>query len=157
MLKFNNLYYNYIIELVFLSLLTALFWAISPIALKQIMYNVDTKIVFIINSFFYTCCIIIYTIYYWYHIKEHFIKLKNSDIYKIALISVILSFIPNLIYFYLLKNYNASIVSTLVNSAPFFTVILSVYIMKNKINLIELLGIILIVLGIILLSITNKK
>jgi drug/metabolite transporter (DMT)-like permease len=99
------------------------------------MYNVDTKIVFIINSFFYTCCIIIYTIYYWYHIKEHFIKLKNSDIYKIALISVILSFIPNLIYFYLLKNYNASIVPTLVNSAPFFTVIYNINSSWNNITI----------------------
>jgi drug/metabolite transporter (DMT)-like permease len=144
-------------ELILYSLLTALFWGISPIALKQILHNVDTKLVFIINSFFYTCCIIIYTIYYWNHVREQSAKIKYSDIYKIALVSVILSFIPNLIYFYLLKNHNPSVVSALVNSAPIFTVAISFYIMKENINFIELIGIIFISLGIVLISITNKN
>jgi drug/metabolite transporter (DMT)-like permease len=142
-------------NLIIYSLIIAFLWGVSPIAHKKMLSNIDTKIVFILNSIFYTGCIILYIIYYWNNLKEEYVKLKTNDIYILAGISILLSFIPNFIYFYLLKNHDSSIVSALVNSAPIFTIGVSYFLLSEKITNKELFGIGLIILGIIFLSIKN--
>jgi len=142
-------------NLIIYSLIIALLWGVSPIANKRMLANIDTKIVFILNSIFYSGCVIIYTIYYWNSLKEEYVKLKMNDVFMLGVISVLLSFVPNFIYFYLLKNHDTSIVSALVNSAPIFTIGVSYFLLNEKITNRELFGIGLIMLGIIFISVKN--
>jgi magnesium-transporting ATPase (P-type) len=137
---------------IFVSLLIALFWGISPILHKKVLNNIDTKLVLILNGFFYTLCLIIYTIYNWKDFNQEYNKIDNNNIYTLAFISIVLSFIPNIFYFFLLKKHDTSIVCSLVNSAPIFTVLISFFILGDKINKYEIAGVILIILGIITIS-----
>jgi drug/metabolite transporter (DMT)-like permease len=66
-----------------------------------------------------------------------------------------LSFIPNIIYFFLLKQHDSSIVSALVNSAPVFTVLVSFLLLGEKIHKYELIGIFFIIIGIIAISLRH--
>lgn len=142
-------------NLILLTLIISFLWGISPIAYKKVLANVDNKLVFILNSFFYTLCIILYTIYYWSSIKEEYSKIKTNDIYIVAIISIFMSFIPNIIYFYLLKHYDSSIVTILVSSSPIFTIAISYFIFSEKKTRNEMIGVGLIILGIIFISLKN--
>jgi transporter family protein len=135
----------------------ALLWGISPIAHKTMIGKIDTKLVFVLNSVFYTLCIIGYTIYYWDHFKTQAPKLATKDLYMLGGISIIMSFIPNILYFYLLKEHDSYVVSALVNSAPVFTVIISYFILKESMTKYSIGGVVLIIGGIMLLSINDKK
>jgi len=142
-------------NLILSTLIISFLWGMSPIAYKKVLTNVDNKLVFILNSFFYTLCIILYTIYYWSSIKEEYSKIKTNDIYIVAIISIIMSFIPNIIYFYLLKHYDSSIVTILVSSSPIFTIAISYFIFLEKKTRNEMIGVSLIILGIIFISLKN--
>lgn len=142
-------------NLILLTLIISVLWGISPIAFKKVLVNIDNKLIFILNSFFYTLCVILYTIYYWSSIKEEYSKIKTNDIYIVAIISIFMSFIPNIIYFYLLKHYDSSIVTILVSSSPIFTVAISYFIFSEKKTRNEIIGIGLILLGIIFISFKN--
>lgn len=144
-------------NLLIYSMFVALLWGISPIAHKTMIGKLDTKLVFVLNSVFYTLCIIGYTIYYWDHFKTHVPKLASKDIYVLGGISIIMSFIPNILYFYLLKEHNSYVVSALVNSAPIFTVLISYFLLNENMTKYSIGGVMLIIGGIVLLSITDKK
>jgi drug/metabolite transporter (DMT)-like permease len=144
-------------NLLFYSMFVSLLWGISPIAHKTMIGKMDTKMVFILNSVFYTLCIIGYTIYYWDHFKTQVPKLSSRDIYLLGGISILMSFIPNILYFYLLKDHDSYIVSALVNSAPLFTVLVSYFLLKDPITKYGIIGVLLIIGGIFCLSINEIK
>jgi drug/metabolite transporter (DMT)-like permease len=135
----------------------ALLWGVSPIAHKTMIGKMDTKMVFVLNSLFYTLCIIGYTIYYWDHFKVTAPKLASKDVYMLGGISILMSFIPNILYFYLLKHHDSYVVSALVNSAPIFTVLVSYFLLKDPINKYGIAGVILIIGGIICLTLNEKN
>lgn len=144
-------------NLLFYSMFVALLWGVSPIAHKTMIGKMDTKMVFVINSVFYTICIIGYTLYYWNHFKEQAPKIAAKDLYVLGGMSIIMSFLPNILYFYLLKEHDSYIVSALVNSAPIFTVLVSYFILNEKMTKYGIMGILLIIGGIICLSFNEKK
>ncbi len=144
-------------NLLFYSMFVALLWGVSPIAHKTMIGKMDTKMVFVLNSAFYTICIIAYTLYYWNHFKKQASKIEYKNLYYLGAISIIMSFIPNILYFYLLKEHDSYVVSALVNSAPIFTVLVSYFILNEKISKYGVIGILLIIGGIICLSFNEKK
>jgi len=144
-------------NLLFYSMFVALLWGISPIAHKKMIGKMDTKMVFVLNSAFYTICIIAYTLYYWNHFKKEVPKIESKDLYYLGAISIVMSFLPNILYFYLLKHHDSYMVSALVNSAPIFTVLVSYFILKEKLTKFGIFGILLIIGGIICLSFNEKK
>lgn len=139
-------------DLLFYSLIVSLFWGISPVFYKMIMNKVDTKLTFIINNIFFTLGVIAYTIYYWDQIKSDVKSISMRDTLAIGAIAIILSFIPNVIYYHLMNEHDSYIVSALVNSAPIFTVGLSYLLLKENITKYGMLGVVLIIIGVICLS-----
>jgi drug/metabolite transporter (DMT)-like permease len=142
-------------NLIFYSLLIALFWGISPIAHKKLLNNMDTKFILISTGLFYSLFFIIYSMYNWTHFKYECTQVNNKTIIYLAVVAFMLSFIPNIIYFFLLKQHDSSIVSALVNSAPVFTVLVSFLILGEKIHKYELIGIFFIIIGIIAISLRH--
>ena len=93
-------------DLIFYSLIVSLFWGISPVFYKMIMSKVNTKLTFIINNLFFTLGVLMYTIYYWDDIKTDIQNISMRDTLSIGAIAIILSFIPNIIYYCNLLNYS---------------------------------------------------
>ena len=142
-------------NLIFYSLLIALSWGISPIAHKKLLNNMDTKFVLIASGLFYSFCLIMYTLYNWSYFKHEYKKVEYKYLLYLAGIAFMLSFIPNVLYFYLLKQHDTSVVSALVNSAPVFTVLVSFLLLGDKVHKYELFGIFFIILGIIAISLKH--
>jgi drug/metabolite transporter (DMT)-like permease len=61
-------------------------------------------------------------------------------------------FFANSLYYYVLKENSSSITSALIFSAPAFTLVLSYLLLKEKLNLNGLLGVISIIIGVIFIS-----
>ena len=139
-------------NLLFYSMIVSLFWGISPVLYKMMMTKMDTKITFIINNIFFALAVIGYTIYYWDDIKTDITTTSLRDIISVGAISIILSFIPNVIYYNLLNHHDSYIVSALVNSAPIFTVGISYLLLKENVTKYGILGVILIIIGVACLS-----
>lgn len=139
-------------DLIFYSLIVSLFWGISPVFYKMIMSKVDTKITFILNNIFFTIGVIGYTWYYWDQIKTDIKNISIRDTLAIGTIAILLSFIPNVIYYNLINDHDSYVVSALVNSAPIFTVGLSYLLLKENITKYGMLGVVLIIVGVCCLS-----
>jgi len=139
-------------DLIFYSLIVSLFWGISPVFYKMIMTKVDTKLTFIINNLFFTLGVVVYSIYHWGQIKSDVKSISLRDTLAIGAIAIILSFIPNVIYYHLMNEHDSYIVSALVNSAPVFTVGLSYILLKENITKYGMLGVVLIIIGVCFLS-----
>ena len=139
-------------NLIFYSLIVSLFWGISPVFYKMIMSKVDTKLTFIINNLFFTLGVLGYTIYYWDQIKTDVQNISMRDTLAIGAIAIILSFIPNIIYYNLINDHDSYVVSALVNSAPIFTVGLSYLLLKENVSKYGILGVVLIIVGVCCLS-----
>ena len=69
----------------------------------MIMSKVDTKITFILNNIFFTIGVIGYTWYYWDQIKTDIKTISIRDTLAIGTIAILFSFIPNVIYYNLIK------------------------------------------------------
>ena len=119
---------------------------------KMIMSKVDTKLTFIINNIFFTLGVFVYTYYYWDQIKVDAQNISMRDTLAIGAIAIVLSFIPNIIYYNLINDHDSYIVSALVNSAPIFTVAVSYLLLKENITKYGMLGVVLIIIGVCCLS-----
>lgn len=139
-------------NLLFYSMIVSLFWGISPVLYKMMMTKMNTKLTFIINNIFFALAVAVYTIYYWNDVKTDIKTTSLRDIISVGAISIILSFIPNIIYYNLLNQHDSYIVSALVSSAPIFTVGVSYFLLKENITNYSVLGVILIIIGVACLS-----
>ena len=140
-------------DLIFYSLIVSLFWGISPVFYKMMMNKVDTKLTFIINNLFFTLGVIGYTWYYWDQIKTDIKNISMRDTLAIGVIAILMSFIPNVIYYNLINDHDSYVVSALVNSAPIFTVGVSYLLLKENITKYGMLGVVLIIVGVCCLSV----
>jgi uncharacterized membrane protein len=139
-------------DLIFYSMIVSLFWGMSPVFYKMVMNKVDNKVTFIINNIFFTLGVIGYTLYYWDQIKSEIQNISMRDTLTIGVLSILLSFVPNIIYYNLINNHDSYIVSALVNSAPIFTVGLSYWLLQENVTKYGMLGVILIIVGVYCLS-----
>jgi drug/metabolite transporter (DMT)-like permease len=144
-------------ELIILSLIVALFWAINPIITKYILTHVSYPFVLVLTNIIFFICIIIFGYFHLETIKSDWAKISNKQIGLMLSNTVLFGFIAGILYMYLLKRYDANIVIGLTYMSPIFIVFLSQYFLKEKITHISKLGIIFIVLGGIMIAQSNSK
>jgi drug/metabolite transporter (DMT)-like permease len=71
-------------------------------------------------------------------------------------LSVFTIFMANMIYYYILKNHDSSIISALIYSSPVFTLIIAHLFLKERLDIYGVSGIFAIIIGVILIS-QNKS
>jgi drug/metabolite transporter (DMT)-like permease len=139
----------------FLILFGAFLWGIAPITHKFLLVRLNQYTIMVLTSIVYLFCLFL-TIPFFYKDIKHDLEIINSnDILLILFESVVLVFIGNFIYYYVLKHVDANIVSALYASTPFFTLILAYAFLHEKINLYGVLGILFIVFGVVLITLND--
>ena len=136
--------------MILLPLCTAFCWGLSSVFDKLSMNAFSPVMVFIVGGIVYALVALGLLIYHRNHVKHYFYDYKK---YKVAWIYAILAAVcvygvANLIYYYAL---NASstphIVIALSYSAPIFTLLLSIIVLKEDFSMASIIGVILVVLG----------
>jgi len=84
-------------------------------------------------------------------------KLVLNDYLIISMTALFTVFLANMIYYYILKDNETSIVVSLMYSAPFFTLLLSYLFLNETLQPIGIIGIFLIFLGVTFICFNNKS
>ncbi len=133
---------------IILGLLVALFYGVGTFFAKIVCEKNPLFQWIVVNVVGIILCLIIL-------IKYKNIIITEQKILGYAIISAILVVIGSLILYYALYKGKASIVVPLSSIGPAITVALSILFLKETLTTYQMIGIALIIVGIILLSISN--
>jgi drug/metabolite transporter (DMT)-like permease len=133
-------------------------WGIQPIIHKYIFNTqaVSAVTMMVLGSFIYFVCSFVY------FLKQRNIvvnDIKQMNIMTITLLvfsAIIAGFFANYLYFSVIQKHDSYLVSALVFSSPFFTLVFSYLLLQEHVSTLAVIGVISIVFGVILLAF-NKK
>lgn len=136
------------LHLIMLSLIPSFLWGLQPIIDTVAMGHIHLMIYILVTSLFYTIISIAYFCIYPKSFHNEFPKL-DKKLVGILLAAASVAFVAEVVYLQLLKTYNFStaIVTALTYTSPLFTTLLAFLILKHKISMTCILGIVMIVLG----------
>jgi len=143
---------NYIV----LALLISFLWGIQPVIYKHLLTIINPFTLMVLNGSLNFICLGLLYLYYNKEINTDFKKLSIKDYGLIFFIVIITVFLTNIIFYSILQNNDTSIITALVYSAPIFTLIMAYFILKERINIFGILGIILIILGVICIAYNDR-
>lgn len=136
---------------VILSILVAIGYGISGYLQKLALGKIDNASYLIVLAIAQVIAVSIWRIFH----HEHLPKIKFDNLIY-SFLGIFLFNIGNIAYFIALEKGFASIVVPLSNTYITITVILSLIYLKEKITRIQLLGIISVIIGVVLVSLTNN-
>ena len=137
---------------ILLALISALMWGIAPVIHKVLLVKYQPITIMLMNSFTYAICMILIVFFNYKLFMKDMNKMKYDDAIVIMLSSIGILIVGNLIYYYVLREHNSSLVSALIYSSPVFTLILAYIFLKERLSMYGYLGIFSILLGIIFIA-----
>jgi len=141
---------------IWIALVISFLFGIQTVIHKHLLNHISGMSVMLYSAIVYTVLIILSA----YYTKSVVIKdLKKIDLRISAILffsAVFTAYLTNVLYYYILKTNDSSIISTLISSSPVFTVIFAYLFLKEKISLYGFIGIISIIIGVILINKDNK-
>jgi len=144
-------------EYIFVALFVSLLWGIQPVLHKVLLSKYKPITILIISSFLYFYLIAIVAFVRSGDVKNDLKNMTKRDVLVILSIGLFSGFIGNMLYLYVLKDHNTSIISALIYSSPVFTLIISYLFLKERLNIYGLLGVITIIIGVLLVSLNEKS
>jgi len=142
-----------------IALFIAFVWGATPIVHKHIFNSfafMTPEAMIVAGGVFY----FVFTMCYFYCNKAKVTQpLKKLPVSVLALMGscALAGFLANYLYFNVIGKHASYLVSGLIFSSPFFTLILSYLFLKEEISLTSMIAIALIVSGIVMLAISTKK
>jgi len=143
---------NYIL----LALINSFLWGISPVLHKYLLtkYNWITLLFF--SGVVYFILVSILSLLKSKELISDLNKISGRDALVMISLPLLTLFIAQVIYFYILKDNKSSIISALICSSPFFTLIFAYLFLKERLDIYGISGIFAIVMGVVLISQNNK-
>lgn len=144
-------------EYIFVALFVSLLWGIQPVVHKLLLNKYKPITILIISSFLYFYLIAMVAFSRNGDVSNDLKNMTTRDVLMILSIGLFSGFIGNMLYLYVLKDHNTSIISALIYSSPVFTLIISYLFLKERLNMYGILGIITIIIGVVLVSLNENS
>lgn len=141
---------------IFIAIFISFLWGIQPIVHKHLLNRYNFITIMLISTIVNFSLILAVSITRNKEILVDMNKLTFRDLFILVLVSSFTIFLANMMYYYILKNHESSIISALVYSSPVFTLIIAYIFLKERLDIYGLSGILLMILGVILVSNNNK-
>jgi len=141
---------------IWIGLLISFLWGIQTVIHKHLLKHISGISIMVYSSIIYTSLLIIFGYY------NRKILIKDSKKINVRIGSIIFFtavftlFLTNILYYYILKNHESGIVSSLISASPIFTVVFAYLFLKEQISMYGYVGILSVVIGVILINIDNK-
>ena len=132
------------------ALPVAALWGVSVVAQKYSLGSVKPATSFIIVTLLHTMFILGYLAYNWKSFNDDLGNVSRR-ISIIMLAGVFASFIGNIMYYKTLQANSAPVVSSVMSTVPLFVLLLSFVLLGTKLTPKQILGMIVVMLGINLL------
>ena len=142
----------YILIALFISFL----WGIQPIVHKHLLNKYTAVTIMLISTIVNFSLIIMLSITKKKEILLDTNKITAKDLFIMIGISGFTIFLTNVMYYYILKDNETSIISALIYSSPIFTLIFSYLYLNERLDIYGISGILAIIIGVILVSQNNK-
>jgi drug/metabolite transporter (DMT)-like permease len=141
-------------DVIILSLAISFLWALAPIIHKLMFkFGLHPKSAMAFGGVAYAACIAVWGAWNWGEIRRDVPRLKDWRVVGLIMASsVLVAFLGNLLYYRVMKDHMAYIVTALTYSSPIFTLFLAWWLLKEKITWVGVVGVLLIVVGVILVS-----
>lgn len=140
-----------------ITLLIAFLSGLMPILHKTLLNKFNPMSVLIFIGLTYTFPLFFFSLAHIDTIKTDLAKMNSTDAAYIVFASIVCVFFANILYYNILKKHKSYIVATLINTTPLFTLIIAVGFLKERLNAVGLLGVILIIMGTICISVNDYK
>jgi drug/metabolite transporter (DMT)-like permease len=144
--------YKYILTALFVSFL----WGLSPILNKFLLGKFNYISLFVFSSVVYFIAMLMFAYYNYDIVQTDLQKINADNLFFIVGTVVITGFLANVLYLYVLKDHESSLISALVFSSPLFTLLIARTFMKEKLNYFGIIGILLIVSGTICIAFNDS-
>jgi len=141
---------------IFIAIFISFLWGIQPIVHKHLLNKYNFITIMLISTIVNFSLILAVSITRNKEILADMNKLTFRDLFILVLVSSFTIFLANMMYYYILKNHESSIISALVYSSPVFTLIIAYIFLKERLDIYGVSGIFLMILGVILVSNNNK-
>jgi len=141
---------------IFIAIFISFLWGIQPIVHKHLLNKYNFITIMLISTIVNCSLILAVSITRNKEILADMNKLTFRDLFILVLVSSFTIFLANMMYYYILKNHESSIISALVYSSPVFTLIIAYIFLKERLDIYGISGIFLMILGVILVSNNNK-
>jgi drug/metabolite transporter (DMT)-like permease len=143
------------IQVLFITLFIAFIIGLVPILDKILLKTLSPYTVLAGSGIIYILCMIAFLYYYRETIRKDIKKLNYLHILLFAFIAIVGSFIIKILFLNVLKNHHSHIITALVYSAPFFTLLMAYFFLKEDINIYGLIGVLFIILGVVFIAFNN--
>lgn len=141
-------------HILFPTMALALLWAFPPIIHKHILNTMSFQILMIVSGIVYFLCIVLFAAFHYQSVSRDFRNIKWQHLVWVSLISIICSFLTNILYYKTLSQHKSSLVTALVAISPIFTAIMAYTILNEKLDLFSVIGILLVTSGVVLMSVS---
>ena len=139
-----------------LALVVALLWGIIPVSHKYLLGTFHPYTIMTISGVVYTICLTILVATNRNTIMYDFKNIRSKDIAIITSTAVIAGFFANLLYYRVLKHADKSfVVTSIMYVSPIFTLAFAVFLLKERVTWLNLIGVLLTVSGVCILSIQS--
>lgn len=140
---------------IFMSIIIAFLYGIQPIMHKQLLLKYDVITIMILTELIYMCCLL----YVGYSNKDKLyddiVNMNKNDIYILLFVSIVTVFLTDMLYYYVLKDNDCSVISALIYCSLIFTILISYYFYNEQLNYYSYVGIVLILLGVTCISLSG--
>jgi drug/metabolite transporter (DMT)-like permease len=144
----------HIISILFFALLVSLLWGSQPVIHKHLLSSIHPVTILLTQTMINYVCIATLASFNYERVYDDFVsKFTLQHWCWIFFLAVLTIFGTNIMYLYILKSNESSLVSALIYSAPIFTMILAYIVLNEKISLNGYIGILLIVTGVCFVAI----
>jgi uncharacterized membrane protein len=134
------------------ALPVAALWALTVVAQKHSLGSVKPETAFVIITLTHTLFLLTYLALNWKAIQGDFVNVDRKLSF-ILLAGVFASFIGNMLYYKLLNNNSAPVMSAAVSATPLFVALFAYILLGTRITLRQLAGIIIILFGVHFLNV----
>ena len=142
----------YILIALFISFL----WGIQPIVHKHLLNKYNAVTIMLVSTIVNFSLVIVLSITKKKDILLDTNKITAKDLFIMIGISGFTIFLTNVMYYYILKDNETSIISALIYSSPIFTLIFSYLYFKERLDIYGISGSLAIIIGVILVSQNNQ-
>lgn len=143
------------LEAIILCIFIAIIWGISPIMQKRLLSRVNKETMLLVGGFTATVILILMCFKESHKIKEDLSKIDFLTFVEIS-IAMTLGYIGTILFLSLLNNHKSYLITAITFTSPVFTAILACLWLQEKINTINVIGILLVVFGVILVAYQQK-
>jgi len=140
-----------------IALAISFLWGTQPVIHKHLLKKFTPITLMLVSSIVYFALLIVTSVIKNKEVIADFEKMTAKDLGILVALSIFTTFLANIMYYYILKDHESSIISALIYSSPVFTLAIAYLFLKERLDIYGVSGVMAIIVGVILISQNNQS